>query len=82
MPTPDRQRHGAIQDTGNPVLDTTINLLMNWPSNINFSLKQVAEVHETIQQLYLKEPIRPAASRPTAKSLAQMADTADAKRVH
>jgi hypothetical protein len=52
----ERQRHGAIQDTGNPVLDSTINLLMNWPCNNNFQLEQIAQVHEKIAELYEREP--------------------------
>jgi hypothetical protein len=49
---------GAIQDTGNPVLDSTINLLVNWPSPLNPSAEFIREVHGMIAELHAKEPGR------------------------
>lgn len=61
------RRHGAIQDTGNPVLDTTANLIMNWPCDINFQAPAIEALHATVAQLLAKEP-RPGKSTALAKS--------------
>ena len=70
----ERQRHGAIQNTNNPVLDSTVNLIMNWPINCNFTPENIKELHEIISDLYAAEPMRrnTTESRPKPKSLAQM----------
>ncbi len=49
---------GAIQDTGNPVLDSTVNLLMNWPSPLNPGPEFIQEIHDLLAELHSKEPGR------------------------
>jgi len=71
-----RQRHGAIQDTGNPVLDSTINLLMNWPCDLGLHIEDLPKIHEAVADLYEKEPKR--ANPPERKSIAQMQRDAQA----
>lgn len=63
-----RSRGGAIQDTGNYVLDTTVNLIMNFPVAANFSPEAIREYYETIEQLYLHELERDRGKRKSLKA--------------
>lgn len=66
-------RSKSFQDTGNPVLDSTVNLLANWPSEVNPSLDVIRQLHGVVLELYEKEPPRPsrpaAGERPTPQEL-------------
>ena len=71
-----RQRHGAIQDTGNPVFDSTINLLMNWPCDMAIDLEMIATIHSKIAEIYAKEP-KPEGVRRRPQTLSQMREKVD-----
>lgn len=72
----------GIQDTGNPVFDATCNLVMNWPSTINFHTGGIHGLHKDLIALYEKEPKR--VNPPERKSVAQMQREAQEaeRRIH
>jgi hypothetical protein len=69
-------RSGAIQDTGNTVLDSTINFAMN--CGYRLEAKHLPEIHKVVSELYAKEPKR--SKGQSAETLGELAEAARSPR--
>lgn len=47
-------RGGAVQDTGNPVFDATVNILMN--AHTHWTVDNITELHQAVVTIYQREP--------------------------
>lgn len=69
---------GVVQNTGNPVFDATVNMVINLHYVPNSEV--INGIHGCLLEIYAKEPKR--ANPPTVKSIVQMqreAQEADAR---
>ncbi len=62
---------GAVQNTGNPVFDATVNILMN--THVYYSVDAVALLHKALLEIYEQEPIKPSQPRLSMQEMAERA---------
>jgi hypothetical protein len=76
-------RGGACQDTGNPVLDSTVNLLANWPCEFHPDKEYIKQLHAVLLELHAAEPGKqgrlPPGQRPNPRTLKAMSDAAEGR---
>jgi hypothetical protein len=65
---------GAVQNTGNPVFDATVNLLMN--RNYSLAADSINGIHKALLDIYEQEPLRNK-PKPKSRSLQQMKQDAE-----
>lgn len=68
----ERVKSGAVQDTGNPVMDTTANIIMN--IDASWTREQMIATHEIVRGFFEQEPNRVNKKKP--QTMAQMAASA------